>query len=68
MENVKVNITESEDDTVTSEEEKNEQNTDVENIYTKTIGKMTYVVQIHFKEEGETFSEKLKRVLKSTGI
>lgn len=31
----------------------------------KTIGKITYVANMHFKNEGQTFSEKLKRVLKS---
>ena len=29
----------------------------------KTIGKITYVANMHFKREGQTFSEKLKRVL-----
>ena len=31
----------------------------------KTIGKITYVANMHFKREGQTFSEKLKRVLKA---
>ena len=31
----------------------------------KTIGKITYVANLHFKNEGQTFSEKLKRVLKA---
>ena len=31
----------------------------------KTIGKTTYIVNMHFKNEGQTFSEKLKRVLKA---
>jgi hypothetical protein len=31
----------------------------------KTIGKITYVANMHFKNEGQTFSEKLKRVLKA---
>ena len=32
---------------------------------TRTIGKTTYIVNLHFKEQGQTFSEKLKRVLKA---
>ena len=31
---------------------------------TRTIDKTTYVVGLHFKERGMTFSEMLKRVLK----
>jgi hypothetical protein len=31
---------------------------------TRTIDKTTYVVGLHFKEQGLTFSEVLKRVLK----
>ena len=31
----------------------------------KAIGKITYVANMHFKNEGQTFSEKLKRVLKA---
>ena len=31
---------------------------------TRTIDKTTYVVGLHFKEQGMTFSEVLKRVLK----
>ena len=31
----------------------------------KTIGKTTYVANLHFKEQGQTFSQKLKRVLKA---
>lgn len=34
-------------------------------IMKKTIGKITYVANMHFKNEGQTFSEKLKRVLKA---
>lgn len=34
------------------------------NIVTRTIDKTTYVVGLHFKEQGLTFSEVLKRVLK----
>jgi len=34
---------------------------------TRTIDKTTYVVGLHFKEQGMTFSEVLKRVLKGTG-
>ena len=34
-------------------------------IMRKTIGKITYVANLHFKNEGQTFSEKLKRVLKA---
>ena len=29
------------------------------------IGKTTYVANLHFKEQGQTFSQKLKRVLKA---
>lgn len=32
---------------------------------TRTIGKTTYIANLHFKEQGQTFSEKLKRVLKA---
>jgi len=32
---------------------------------TRTIGKTTYIVNLHFKEQGQTFSQKLKRVLKA---
>ena len=31
----------------------------------KTIGKTTYVANLHFKEQGQTFLQKLKRVLKA---
>ncbi len=41
-------------------EEKQTQNQSV-----KTIGKTTYIVNLNFKEEGQTFQEKLKRVLKN---
>ena len=34
---------------------------------TRTIDKTTYVVGLHFKEQGMTFSEVLKRVLKGVG-
>ena len=30
----------------------------------RTIGKTTYVASLHFKEQGQTFAQKLKRVLK----
>ena len=33
----------------------------------RTIGKTTYIANLHFKEQGQTFSEKLKRVLKVEG-
>jgi len=36
-----------------------------ENIVRRTIGKTTYVANLHFKEQGQTFSQKLKRVLKA---
>lgn len=36
-----------------------------ENIVRRTIGKTTYVASLHFKEQGQTFSQKLKRVLKN---
>ena len=32
---------------------------------TRTIGKTTYIASLHFKEQGQTFSQKLKRVLKA---
>lgn len=38
------------------------------NTMTKTIGKTTYVVNMHFKDKGETFSQKLKRVLKADAV
>jgi hypothetical protein len=31
----------------------------------RTIGKTTYVANLHFKEQGQTFSQKLKRVLRA---
>ena len=34
------------------------------NTVTRTIDKTTYVVGLHFKEQGLTFTEVLKRVLK----
>ena len=33
----------------------------------RTIDKTTYVVGLHFKEQGLTFTEVLKRVLKGAG-
>ncbi|MBO5620246.1 MAG: transposon-encoded TnpW family protein [Butyrivibrio sp.] len=30
---------------------------------TRTIGKTTYIANLHFKEQGQTFAQKLKRVL-----
>ena len=36
-----------------------------ENVIRKTIGKTTYVANLHFKEQGLTFSQKLKRVLRA---
>ena len=36
-----------------------------ENIVRRTIEKTTYVVSLHFKEQGQTFAQKLKRVLKA---
>lgn len=32
---------------------------------TKTVGKITYRANLHFKEQGQSFSQKLKRVLKA---
>ena len=32
---------------------------------TKTIGKITYIVDLYFKNEGQTFQEKLKRILRA---
>ena len=31
----------------------------------RTIGKTTYVANLHFKDQGQTFAQKLKRVLKA---
>ena len=31
----------------------------------RNIGKTTYVANLHFKEKGQTFSQKLKRVLRA---
>lgn len=36
-----------------------------ENTVRRTIGKTTYVASLHFKEQGQTFVQKLKRVLKA---
>lgn len=36
-----------------------------ENTVRRTIGKTTYVASLHFKKTGQTFAQKLKRVLKS---
>ena len=36
-----------------------------ENTVRRIIGKTTYIANLHFKEQGQTFSEKLKRVLKA---
>ena len=35
------------------------------NTVRKTIGKTTYIANLHFKKQGQTFSQKLKRVLKA---
>ena len=35
------------------------------NTITRTIGKTTYIANLHFKKQGQTFSQKLKRVLKA---
>lgn len=32
---------------------------------TRTIGKTTYIANLHFKEQGQTISQKLKRVLRA---
>ena len=37
----------------------------LENTVRRTIGKTTYIASLHFKEQGQTFSQKLKRVLKA---
>ena len=36
-----------------------------ESIVRRTIGKTTYVASLHFKEQGQTFAQKLKRVLQA---
>ncbi len=33
----------------------------------RTIGKTTYIANLHFKEQGQTFVQKLKRVLIAEG-
>ena len=38
---------------------------DPTSVVSRTIGKTTYVANLHFKEQGQTFSQKLKRVLKA---
>lgn len=38
------------------------------NTMTKIIGNTTYVVNMHFKDKGENFSQKLKRVLKADAV
>ena len=38
---------------------------DPTSVVSRTIGKTTYVANLHFKEHGQTFSQKLKRVLKA---
>ncbi len=38
------------------------------NRMTKTIGKTTYIVNMHFKDKGENFSQKLKRVLRADAV
>ena len=47
---------------VRMEKTNKEQNT---NALVKTIGKTRYIANIYFKEQGQTFPEKLKRVLKA---
>ncbi len=37
------------------------------NTFVKVIGQTTYIAELHFKKEGQTFSEKLKRVLQEEG-
>ncbi len=32
---------------------------------TRTIGKTTYIVNLYFKEQGQNFAQKLKRVLRA---
>ena len=36
-----------------------------ESIVRRTTGKTTYVASLHFKEQGQSFSQKLRRVLKA---
>ena len=38
---------------------------DPTSVVSRTIGKTTYVANLHFKEQGQTFSQKLNRVLKA---
>ena len=38
---------------------------DPTSVVSRTIGKTTYIANLHFKEQGQTFSQKLKRVLKA---
>lgn len=34
----------------------------------RTIGKTTYIANLHFKKQGQTFAQKLKRVLIAEGF
>lgn len=36
-----------------------------QNTIRKTIGKTTYIVSLHFKDHGQTFSQKLQKVMKT---
>ena len=36
-----------------------------QNTVRRTIGKTTYIANLHFKEQGQTFYQKLKRVLRA---
>lgn len=35
-----------------------------ENTIRRTVGKTTYIANLYFKKQGQTFSEKLKRILR----
>lgn len=61
MENEK-NITTETDNIVGTE---GTTHSDPPSVVSRTIGKTTYVANLHFKEQGQTFSQKLKRVLKA---
>jgi len=62
MENEKNLITET-DTNITGTE--NVTIPDPASVVSRTIGKTTYIANLHFKEQGQTFSQKLKRVLKA---
>ncbi len=65
MENEKIITTET-DTTIAGTEGATHQ--DPASVVKKTIGKITYIANLHFKEQGQIFSQKLKRVLKADAV